>query len=135
MVSILQSEEALSPAERWDERDRLKHEDDLVNQRLAWLTTAQSIFAAAFVIQFTSPNVPSYLQVGIPLVGLLSSVLIWVSVLAAISAWTGIVKKHPSLKPGTTATRVFGFLPAVSVPAIFILGWLWAFIAEVMVVT
>ena len=114
-------------------RERLQHEDDLVNHRLAWLTTAQSIFVAAFVIQFAVAEenaVPRYLQIGIPLVGLVSSMLIWGSVIAAILVWRAIVRVDPSLKPGTGLTRFFGFLPAVLVPALFIIGWLWALIVE-----
>jgi hypothetical protein len=86
----------ISPVEQYHAvRSQIEHEDNLVSQRLSWLLASQSFLFTAYAITLNGPVQLHYqayeshvhlLIVLLPLVGIVSALLIWASILAGISA-------------------------------------------------
>ena len=79
-------------------RERLEHEDNLIVQRLTWLVGSQSFLFTAYAIVsnglMSQPAQPACLHFGeqlqllfqlIPIVAMLTCVLIYISILAAVT--------------------------------------------------
>jgi hypothetical protein len=76
-------------------RSQIEHEDNLVSQRLSWLLASQAFLFTAYAITLNGPVQLHYqayeshvrlLIVLLPLVGIISALLIWASILAGIAA-------------------------------------------------
>ena len=143
---------SLSPLEYYNLiRSRIEHEDNLVVQRLSWLVASQSFLFTAYAIVTnglaTQPDLlalpPSdarflaqlqLLNQLIPVVGTLTSVLIYVSILAAVASMRRLRDSYHSrfpddergVPPIMTAApiRLFGHSAAVLLPLVFITIWL-----------
>jgi hypothetical protein len=149
MSAALEGPTPLSALEYYNlVRERIEHEDNLIVQRLSWLVASQSFLFTAYAIVTngltTQPVQPACLHFMeqlqllfqlIPVVGILSSVLIYVSILAAVMAMRQLrnsyrsrfgkdddlsIQTHPQI-------RLFGNSAAVLLPLVFICVWavLW----------
>jgi hypothetical protein len=124
-------------------RDQLQHEDNLITQRLSWLMGSQAFLFTAYAIVLNGPERPKneligslqdYLLGTVPAVGLLSAVLIYVSIIAGAIAMFNIqhfarnfcddaAVRFPPLR-GRRLTRYMGFASPFLLPPIFIIVWL-----------
>ena len=126
-------------------RERIEHEDNLVVQRLSWLVASQSFLFTAYAIvtngltaQPAQPACSHFMEQlqllfqFIPVVGTLTSVLIYVSILAAVAAMRRLrnsyrsrfgkdddlpIQTHPSI-------RLFGYSAPLLLPLVFTIVWL-----------
>jgi hypothetical protein len=127
-------------------RERIEHEDNLIVQRLSWLVASQSFLFTAYAIvtnglatqpQVTSPHFMNQLQLLfqlIPVVGTLTCVLIYVSILAAVASMRKLRNSYHSrfdkedgeLPPIQTLApiRLFGYSAPVLLPLVFTTIWL-----------
>lgn len=141
-------------------RNFIQHEDNLIDHRLTWLATSQSIFFAGYVLQFTAEEKsppPSFLKAGIPLFGIVSCLLVYASIFAALMAWDNAHRaylRHTGtrplldetdaappgepeacerfqlpLTPGTFVTDKLGYLPPRALPLLFLVGWVVLLVA------
>lgn len=140
-------------------RNFIQHEDNLIDHRLTWLATSQTIFFAGYVLQFTAmapSSPPRFLKWGIPLFGIISCLLIYASILAALIAWGNAHRSYLGhietgsadeadvsavrdvsacarfqlpLTPGTRRTDVLGYLSPRALPILFLLGWIALLVA------
>ena len=128
-------------------RDQLQHEDNLITQRLSWLMGSQAFLFTAYAIVLNGPERPKNAIIGslqdcllgtVPAVGLLSAVLIYVSIIAGVLAMFNIHRfarnlcddaavRFPPLR-GPKLTRYMGFASPLLLPPIFIFVWplLWS---------
>ena len=119
-------------------RDQLQHEDNLITQRLSWLMGSQAFLFTAYAIVLNGPERPKNALIGslqdyllgtLPAVGLLSAVLIYVSIIAGAIAMFNI---HPlcaellrrrcrpvSASPRTKAHAIYGICVAIPFAADF----------------
>jgi hypothetical protein len=124
------------------ERAKIEHEDDLVNQRLSWLTTSQAIFFAAYVFGFSkTPNWPSVFRRALPPLAILTCAAFYVGLIAAMHAAT-IVRTNwnkkfqqyddyrDALLAGSEWTRRSGRVPAGVVPLLFMVAWICAIVYD-----
>lgn len=110
---------------------RLQFEHELINRRLTWLLTSQSIlFAAlAFVIEKgdMSPQQEAFSKI-VPVLGICISIAILIGVLMAIMAKT-ITWQDSKAKAGATNFGVrtwitfIAFIPDVFMPIAFAVAW------------
>ena len=138
----------LSPLEYYNLiRERIEHEDNLIVQRLSWLVASQSFLFTAYAIVTngltTQPPQPACIHFSdqlqllfqlIPVVGTLTCVLIYVSVLAAVATMRRLRNLYhsrfgtedPNLPPVQTnaPVRIFGYSAPVLLPLVFIIVWL-----------
>ena len=113
-------------------RQKLEHENDLVNHRLSWLASSQAFLAAAYVIRFSSDSdTPEGLERGIPVLGIVSTIVVFSSIVAAVWAfrveqrhWTHeIEERRRLLLTGTRLTQRLGFVAPIGLPVVVIAGW------------
>jgi len=125
-------------------RQQIEHEDNLISQRLSWLLGSQSFLFTAYAISLNGPvqirsksfqGTVDLLILLLPLVAILSSVLIWLAVLAG--TWTMYKLRHaysqritatfrselPSVQ-STGGALILGHFAPVFVPALFIVVWM-----------
>jgi hypothetical protein len=120
-------------------RNEVKHEDDLIGQRVSWFTASQAFLLVSLAIANRGEtDMPSpannILFPIVPIVALSSSILIFVGVIAGIGAlaqWRGrlraVARRHPEL-PYVKYERLI--VPAawsapLLLPVVFILAWLY----------
>jgi hypothetical protein len=149
MSAAAEPSEKISPLERYQLfRNRIEHEDNLVMQRLSWLMASQSFLFTAYAIVTNglagSPpaaenifvNRLSTLAQIIPIVGLLNSLLILVSILAALKAIRELRREYLQhgrileaipLQTSPTA-RTLGLSAPVLLPLLFLAVWLFLLI-------
>jgi hypothetical protein len=122
------------------ERDKIRHEDEVLNHRLSWLTTSAAIFVTAYVIGFADGNgMPTLVRLGIPLLALSTCLQFHVGIKAAIDAsqdiethWNEWHPEYPDvLLGGTPETRDRGLRAARFVAPTFVLAWVVALGYEV----
>lgn len=136
----------ISPLERYQLfRNRIEHEDNLVMQRLSWLMASQSFLFTAYAIVTnglsTSPTTGGNVFINhlstlgriVPIVALLNSLLIFVSILAALKAirelrcgyqqHAGALEEIPLQT--SRAARVLGLSAPVLLPPLFFAVWLF----------
>jgi hypothetical protein len=127
-------------------RERLEHEDNLIVQRLTWLVGSQSFLFTAYAIvsnglmsqppQPASQHFEEQLQLLfqlIPIVAMLTCVLIYISILAAVMTMRKLRSGYRSrfgpeedaLPPIMTAApvRLFGLVAPLLLPLVFTI-WL-----------
>lgn len=137
--------EKISPLERYQLfRSRIEHEDNLIMQRLSWLMASQSFLFTAYAIVtngLTNPAAPGAtlfvnhlrtLSRIIPVVALLNSLLILISILAALKAILHLrneYRRQPILETialqTPPLTRVLGLAAPVLLPLLFLAVWLY----------
>jgi hypothetical protein len=134
----------ISPLDRYHVfRSRIEHEDNLIMQRLSWLMASQSFLFTAYAIvtngMTSAPTISGNVFVNhlltlariIPIVALLNSLLILVSILAALKAirelrddyrrGPGILEVIP-LQTSRFA-RTLGLSAPVLLPLLFLAVW------------
>jgi hypothetical protein len=136
----------ISPLERYQIfRNRIEHEDNLVMQRLSWLMASQSfLFTADAIVTngmtishatgaSTFVNHLLVLARIIPVVALLNSLLILVSILATLKAIRELRNEYHR-QPGileaiplqtSKSTRALGLSSPVLLPLLFLAVWLY----------
>jgi len=117
-------------------RSRIEPEDTLMTQRLSWLIASQSFFFTAYAI-VTVNAAPGknlhHLPVLIPLVALISSTLIFLTIVAAILAINSLRRAYdatnpsPDLPPLQTPIhiRLLGLTAPLLLPLLFLAVWLY----------
>ena len=129
-------------------RSRIEHEDNLVVQRLSWMVASQSFLFTAYAIVLNglnslppSPVPPPFMNQQVlvlrmlPVVGILTCVLIYVSILAAVKSMARLRhmyhsrfgsedKDLPSIQP-RCVVRLLGSAAPLLLPPIFTVVWLF----------
>lgn len=146
MNAPVEPAENISPLERYQIfRNRIEHEDNLVMQRLSWLMASQSFLFTAYAIvtngmsslPATGENVfihhLSTLARIIPIVALLNSLLILISILGALKAIRELrdaYRQQPgnlgiiALQTSKIARRL-GLSAPILLPLLFLAVWLF----------
>ena len=120
-------------------RNEVKHEDDLIGQRVSWFTASQAFLLTALAIAhkgemaMPSPTNNPFFPL-VPIVALSASILIFAGVLAGIAAlaqWRArlrtITEQHPDL-PGVAHEGLIvsaAWSAPVIMPVVFIMAWLF----------
>lgn len=109
---------------------RLGFEHELINRRIGWLLTSQSILLVAYGLTLGQkvPQAADQFQRSVPIVGLLVSYAVLCGVVAAVLAKRHIFleyrKGNPSAKWGAeTYVTWIGLIPDFALPMIF--AWVW----------
>jgi uncharacterized integral membrane protein len=120
-------------------RSEIKHEDDLIGQRVSWFTASQAFLLTALAIanqgetRLPSPTNNALFPL-IPVVALASSVLIFFGVLAGIAAlfqWRTRLKTLAARYPEAPRLHREGWIMAlgwtvpIALPLVFIIAWLY----------
>ena len=98
------------------------HEDTLINHRLTWLLTSQSLIFVAYGWALNSENGIKITKTIIK-VGLFTSSLIFIGLLAAILAQIVLRKKYGKLYVWFPAT-VIGWITSIGISLSFLYGWI-----------
>jgi len=121
-------------------RQRIEHEDNLINQRLSALVGSQSFLLTAFAISLNAPKEffsPHYQPVHrvlthmLPVAGIASVVVLLLTMLGAVLALHGLRKMADRLTTpedppvhSSTSVRWLGNAAVVGVPVIFLALWI-----------
>ena len=122
-------------------RARLEHEDGLIVNRLSWLMASQSFLFTAYAIVTNGPVSPPagrtllLLQL-VPLIGVISTAIIYAGVLAAVCAMRWLLATYRVRIPDEAALgappiftpppiRRWGMAAPLFLPAVFLLAWLY----------
>jgi hypothetical protein len=124
-------------------RSQIEHEDNLINQRLSWFVAAQAFLFSAYAILLNAPSqvrlqrfaTQEILFSLIPLVAIGVSILIYITVVAAMLAMAnlrrlleGHVKEEESalLPPvqGYRQTLLLGQASPILMPFLFMISWI-----------
>jgi hypothetical protein len=120
-------------------REELRHEDNLINQRVSWLVGSQAFLLGAFATLITSfggrvsglDEIRSYMLIGLPVAGVSGVLANYVTILAAVMHVRGVrqfvANKHMSQMPSLgkwhrLPLRMGLFGPLVT-PLIFLGFW------------
>jgi hypothetical protein len=146
MNTPVEPSENLSPLERYQVfRSRIEHEDNLIMQRLSWLMASQSFLFTAYAIvtnglsSLSPSSGPIFitrlhtLEDIVPIVALLNSFFILISILGAIKAILEVrrrYKQQPEIlkcMPLQTspAARTLGMSAPILLPLIFLAVWIF----------
>jgi hypothetical protein len=124
-------------------RNRIEHEDNLIVQRLSWMVASQSFLFTAYAIVLNGLTAPVQAFVEqqrllfrlIPAVAILTCVLIYISILAAVRAIGSLRRSYRSRfgqeerdLPGIQTdklTRRLGMAAPALLPLVFIAVWLF----------
>jgi hypothetical protein len=120
-------------------RSEIKHEDDLIGQRVSWFTASQAFLLTALAIanrgETTLPSpANNALFPLIPFVALASSVLIFLGVLAGIAAlfqWRRRLLALTAQYPDVPRLHREGWIMAlgwtvpIALPLVFITAWVY----------
>ena len=133
---------------------QIKIEYDLIGHRLSWLLTSNSFLFAAFVVGLNNANrdissVKNFigvLTISLPVIGLVSSVLVWLAVFAADSVICKFKRLRDTvedeatrygfevlgIKTGAWPHRV-GNWPPFFLPPLLAIIWAWLLYRRVLV--
>ena len=117
-------------------KDLWEHEDNLINQRITWLSLFQGALFAAFALIHDEPD--NTLQSALPFIpwfGILINLAILVGVYAAIRAMYIIrsradenevtEEKYPLRGLGVSdKTTSLGLVPPIAIPLLFLIAWM-----------
>lgn len=114
---------------KFEERGKFEHE--LLNRRVTWLLTSQTILFAAYGLSISEKSDGKVFREVIPIVGIVLSSIILIGIIAAfiakIVAWRDFrssdekYKKEPlGIKTWIT---VMGYIPDFFIPIIFTVAW------------
>jgi hypothetical protein len=127
-------------------RDYIKHEDELIHQRLSWNLTLQGFLFTAYGLTFSmlsnpggDPTVKAHLHFihcVFPVVGGLVALLSLLSILAAQNSLNGlreewlkhIDKESVEMLPGLTGAgrsfaNTWGKMPQIGIPIVIVAAW------------
>ena len=137
---MIDTEPSITATEYSFLREEIRHEDNLINQRLSWLVSSQSFLLTGFAISLNGPiqtKLPAYdrlntaLVAWLPVAGVLTDVVSCVTIMAALLHMRDIRRlageSHPQHFPsvqGTALTRAMGLSGPVATPFIFLVVWL-----------
>jgi hypothetical protein len=125
-----------TPEEEYFERLRFEHE--LINRRVTWLLTSQTILLSAFGLVLKTENatqptgeVPDFLKV-MAIAGAVITSLILVGIVAGVvakySVWKDYQVHDPNAEWGArTWVTVVALLPDITLPIVFIVAWVWGY--------
>ncbi len=110
-------------------RARWKLEEDFVNNRLSWLGVTQSLLFTAYGISITSATCQSpkiYLLIClVPIIGLLTSVFIFMGVIGAIIAMHRLKNEYGlSTYFVSYISTMLGWTCNIGIPFVFVISWL-----------
>ena len=125
-------------------RSQIEHEDNLINQRLSWFVAAQAFLFSAYAILLNAPSQGRLQRFAtqqeilfslIPLVAIGVSILIYITVVAAMLAMAnlrrlleGHMKEEESalLPPvqGYRQTSLLGQASPILIPFLFMISWI-----------
>ena len=120
-------------------RSEIEHEDQLINHRLSWLVSSQSFLLTAYAICLNAPmefHRQSYERLNrvlfnlLPYAGLLTTVLIYPTILAAVISLARLRRfanrhHHLGLPPvhGALLTAFLGLSGPLTIPWVFAIAW------------
>ena len=120
-------------------RQRIEHEDNLINQRLSWLVGSQSFLITAFAISLNAPKefyrsqyegVHEHLIHLLPFVSIASIVVLMVTLAGAMSALSGLRKRADRITTeedipvhSSILVRWMGLSAAFVIPLLFLFLW------------
>src|SRR5215469_324885 len=121
-------------------REEIRHEDNLLNQRISWLVSSQSFLLTGFAIALNGPLHAKFVRYEhlavalvswIPIVGVLISMIGQITILAGLLHMRQVRRLsrmfHPAHVPGvqgTSVTRWLGLSGPVLTPLIFLVVWI-----------
>ena len=114
-------------------RQLWEHEDNLINQRMTWLGVTQTILFAAYGLLLTVKpsdcvsNLENQKELVtlLPIIGLATSILILVGIIAAIFAMKEIKKQCRLDCLGIKNYTIYmGLTCGVGLPIVFVIAWL-----------
>ena len=123
-------------------RSQIEHEDNLINQRLSWFVAAQAFLFSAYAILLNAPSQVRLQRFStqqeilfslIPLVAIGVSILIYITVFAAMLAMANLrrlLKTHvedSALLPpvqGYRQTFLLGQATPILIPLLFMISWI-----------
>ena len=119
-------------------REELRHEDNLLNQRVSWLVGSQAFLLGGFATLITGGSLMSvlngirtYMLIGLPVAGILGVLANYVTILAAVMHIRGVRRlvanrrpsQMPSLKSWHTLQLRMGLFGPLATPLIFLGFW------------
>lgn len=123
--------------ERVDLKNRGEFEHELLNRRVTWLLTSQTILFAAYGLSFGEKididSAEKFRSV-VPFLGIVISLVIWLGINAAffakVTALKDFNRKAEKVENGEKETlgvrswiTVMGYIPDFCIPLIFIYAW------------
>ncbi len=121
-------------------REEIRHEDNLINQRVSWLVSSQSFLLTGFAIALNGPlqaRFPQYERLNLLLISLIPVVGVVICLVSYLSIFAGVLHMrqirrlagtfHPRHLPGvqgTDVTRRMGLSGPVLTPVVFLIVWL-----------
>jgi len=113
-----------------DLREKWTHEDNLINHRLGWLLTSQTILFAGYGVLLQKQQIPqervSFMLTLIAGLGAVTSALLLLSVVAAIVALFALRKCNQKLNPDGIAF-LLGIVTPIGLPLVFFVAWIVLF--------
>jgi hypothetical protein len=121
-------------------REEMRHEDNLVNQRVSWLIGSQAFLLGGFATLISAAStvpvssldkIRGAMVVGLPIAGILGVVANYVTILAAVWHVAGLKKfmknrtpvGMPPLKDWHVIQRGMGVFGPLTTPLIFLTFW------------
>jgi hypothetical protein len=125
-------------------RSQIEHEDNLINQRLSWFVAAQAFLFSAYAILLNAPSQVRLQRFAtqqeilfslIPLVAIGVSILIYITVVAAMLAMANLRRlleghmneEESALLPpvqGYRQTLLLGQASPILMPFLFLISWI-----------
>ena len=113
----------------------IHYEHGLISNRMSWYVTSQSFLMAAFAVVGGAGHNFLWLAKGlIPPLGIVISLIIWISLLAALVAMhrlrakeRALINLHDSTSPFGSLhkrTHLAGMSPPALVPFVFLIAWI-----------
>ena len=119
--------------ERDEYSSRLKFEHELINRRVTWLLTSQSILFAAYGVALKPPRALFFLQV-VALTGATTAIIILVGILTSYIAkyytWQDFRNSGNANEPFWVRTRLtyIGAIPECAMPILLTFAWVILFV-------
>ena len=121
-------------------REEIRHEDNLINQRLSWLVSSQAFLLTGFAITLNGPikfrsesyeNLSLALVQWLPIAGMVICLVNYLTIWAAILHMNKVRQlardahpEHFPLVQGSALTRKLGLSGPMLIPLVFLLVWL-----------
>ena len=118
--------------EKGEYSERLKFEHELINRRVTWLLTSQTILFAAYGVALANPGHGLFLTT-VALTGGLIAILVLFGVVAAFAAkyctWTDFKNSGNAAEQFWVRTWItyIGFIPEFALPLVFAVAWMTLF--------
>jgi hypothetical protein len=129
-------------------RSQIEFEDSLITQRLSWCVASQAFLFSAYAITLNAPKEAASLTFAqqqkllhhlVPLVGVGSCILVYLSVVAGVLAQVRLRRffakrlpperaaQYPPIQ-GVLETRALGLSAPLGLPLMFIIIWVFLFV-------